>query len=53
VHGVDVWAEPARAKAMIGNLADGVRLFDRLTGEQLITYTAMMFSVPRERSRGA
>jgi len=26
-----------------------VRLFDRLTGEQLITYTAMMFSVPREQ----
>ncbi|MFT3798680.1 ABC transporter ATP-binding protein [Microbacterium sp.] len=47
VHGVDVWADPAAAKAMIGNLADGVRLFDRLTGEQLITYTAMMFSLPR------
>jgi len=49
VHGVDLWADPVRAKAMIGNLADGVRLFDRLTGEQLITYTAMMFSVPREQ----
>ena len=48
VHGVDVWADPVSAKAMIGNLADGVRLFDRLTGEQLITYTAMMFGLPRE-----
>lgn len=47
VHGVDVWADPAVAKRMIGNLADGVRLFDRLTGEQLITYTAMMFGLPR------
>ncbi|AUG30154.1 ABC transporter ATP-binding protein [Microbacterium hominis] len=52
VHGVDVWADPVRAKAMIGNLADGVRLFDRLTGEQLLTYTAMMFSVPREQIAG-
>ncbi|MBF4561941.1 ABC transporter ATP-binding protein [Microbacterium sp. VKM Ac-2870] len=52
VHGVDVWADPVRAKSMIGNLADGVRLFDRLTGEQLITYTAMMFSVPREQIAG-
>lgn len=52
VHGVDVWADPARAKAMIGNLADGVRLFDRLTGEQLITYTAMMFSLPRPEIAG-
>jgi ABC-2 type transport system ATP-binding protein len=47
VHGIDVWADPVAAKRVIGNLADGVRLFDRLTGEQLITYTAMMFGVPR------
>jgi len=47
VHGIDVWQDPVTAKRMIGNLADGVRLFDRLTGEQLITYTAMMFGVPR------
>ena len=52
VHGVDVWADPVRAKSIIGNLADGVRLFDRLTGEQLITYTAMMFSLPREQIAG-
>jgi ABC-2 type transport system ATP-binding protein len=47
VHGIDVWQDPVAAKRMIGNLADGVRLFDRLTGEQLITYTAMMFGIPR------
>jgi ABC-2 type transport system ATP-binding protein len=48
VHGVDVWAEPVAAKAMIGNLADGVRLFDRLTGKQLVTYTGMMFGLARD-----
>ncbi|MDQ1216748.1 MULTISPECIES: ABC transporter ATP-binding protein [Microbacterium] len=47
VHGIDVWRDPVAAKRTIGNLADGVRLFDRLTGEQLITYTAMMFGLPR------
>ncbi|WP_417564709.1 ABC transporter ATP-binding protein [Microbacterium sp.] len=47
VHGIDVWTNPVEAKRTIGNLADGVRLFDRLTGEQLITYTAMMFGIPR------
>ncbi len=52
VHGVDVWAQPVAAKRLIGNLADGVRLFDRLTGEQLITYTAMMFDVAREEIPG-
>ncbi len=49
VHGVDVWTDPAAAKRMIGNLADGVRLFDRLTGAQLISYTALMYGLPREQ----
>jgi ABC-2 type transport system ATP-binding protein len=48
VHGVDVWADPLVAKRMIGNLADGVRLFDRLTGEQLIAYTGRLFGLPRD-----
>ncbi|QEW04950.1 ABC transporter ATP-binding protein [Microbacterium lushaniae] len=48
IHGVDMWADPVRAKAMIGNLADGVRLFDRLTGEQLVVYTGMMFGLARD-----
>lgn len=48
VHGVDVWAQSVQAKRLIGNLADGVRLFDRLTGEQLLTYTAMMFGIERD-----
>jgi len=47
VHGIDVWQRPVEAKRIIGNLADGVRLFDRLTGEQLLTYTAMMFGIAR------
>ncbi len=55
VHGVDVWSDPLAAKRMVGNLADGVDLFDRLTGEQLITYTGMLFSMNRtviaERTR--
>ena len=36
VHGTDVWAEPLKAKRLMGVLPDGVRLFDRLTGEQQI-----------------
>jgi ABC-2 type transport system ATP-binding protein len=51
IHGVDVWEHPVQAKAMIGNLADGVRLFDRLTGEQLVTYTGMMFGLARDDIR--
>lgn len=47
IHGIDVWRQPVQAKRMIGNLADGVRLFDRLTGEQLVTYTGELFGLPR------
>ena len=32
VHGVDVWAQPAKAAPLLGVLPDGLRLFDRLTG---------------------
>ncbi len=42
VHGVDIWAVPARAKAMLGVLPDGMRLFDRLTGRELITYAGLL-----------
>ncbi|BDV30907.1 ABC transporter ATP-binding protein [Microbacterium terricola] len=48
ILGVDMWADPLRAKGLIGNLADGVKLFDRLTGEQLITYNGMLFGLDRE-----
>ncbi|GGI36800.1 ABC transporter ATP-binding protein [Cnuibacter physcomitrellae] len=48
IHGVDMWAEPLKAKALLGNLADGVKLFDRLTGEQLITYNGMLFGLDRD-----
>ena len=47
ICGVEVWQDPVRAKAMVGVLSDGVRLFDRLTGAQLIMYTGMMFGLPR------
>src|SRR6476619_7070099 len=40
VHGVDVWQHPLQAKKLMGVLPDGVRLFDRLTGEQLVSYAA-------------
>lgn len=48
VHGIDVWRDPVTAKGMLGNLADGVKLFDRLTGEQLVTYNALLFGIPHD-----
>jgi ABC-2 type transport system ATP-binding protein len=48
VTGVDVWAEPRRAKQLMGVLPDGVHLFDRLTGRQLVTYSGLLRGMDRE-----
>ncbi|MEO7015259.1 MAG: ABC transporter ATP-binding protein [Leifsonia sp.] len=47
LHGVDVWREPIRAKSMVGVLSDGVRLFDRLTGLQLVEYAGLLSGMDR------
>ena len=51
VHGIDVWQQPLEAKRLIGNLADGVDLYDRLTGEQLITFSGELFGLDRSTLR--
>jgi ABC-2 type transport system ATP-binding protein len=48
VHGQDLWASPLAVKAMLGVLPDGVKLFDRLTGEQLITYAGLLQGLDRD-----
>jgi ABC-2 type transport system ATP-binding protein len=52
VHGIDVWQRPLDAKRLIGNLADGVDLYDRLTGEQLITFSGQLFGIDRATLKG-
>ncbi|MFU8947165.1 ATP-binding cassette domain-containing protein [Mycetocola zhadangensis] len=42
VHGVDVWENPDKAKRSIGVLPDRLRLFDRLTGAQLLYYSGVL-----------
>jgi len=48
IHGVDVWADRLEAKRLVGVLSDGVRLFDRLTGTQLVTYSGLLRGMPRD-----
>ena len=42
VLGHNVWADPGAAKGRLGVLPDGVRLFDRLTGPELLAYTGLL-----------
>ena len=48
VLGVDVWSDPVAAKSRIGVLPDGLRLFDRLTGRQLVTYAGLLRGLGRD-----
>lgn len=45
---MDVWGQPLEAKKLMGILPDGVRLFDRLTGEQLVTYAGLLRGMDRD-----
>lgn len=51
VGGIDVWREPIEAKKLLGVLPDRMRLFDRLTGAQMLYYSAVLHGVDRERAR--
>jgi len=48
VHGLDVWTNLVEAKRRLGVLSDGVRLFDRLTGLQLVTYAGLLHGMERD-----
>ncbi len=48
LHGVDVWRNLIEAKKLVGVLNDGVRLFDRLTGLQLVTYAGLLNGMDRD-----
>lgn len=45
INGFDVWADPVRAKSIIGVLPDGLRLFERLTGRELLLYGGLLRSM--------
>ncbi len=48
VDGVDVWADPVAAKALMGVLPDGMRLFDRLSGRELLRYVGRLRRLPED-----
>ena len=48
VLGQWVWPEPGLVKQQIGVLPDDLRLFERLTGIELLTYLGLLRSLPRD-----
>jgi ABC-2 type transport system ATP-binding protein len=51
VDGTNVWRSPAAAKSKLGVLPDRMRLFDRLTGAQMLYYSAVLHGLDRTAAR--
>ena len=46
INGLDVWADPPAAKAVIGVVPAEARLFERLSGEELLEYAGRLRGLP-------
>jgi ABC-2 type transport system ATP-binding protein len=51
IAGADVWTDPPAAKALIGVVPAEARLFERLSGEELLEYAGRLRGIPAEESR--
>jgi ABC-2 type transport system ATP-binding protein len=51
VDGHDVWADPPAAKAVIGVVPAEARLFERLSGEELLEYSGRLRGLPAAEAR--
>jgi ABC-2 type transport system ATP-binding protein len=51
INGVSVWADPAAAKAVIGVVPAEVRLFERLSGQELLEYAGRLRGLPAGEAR--
>ncbi|PZG47583.1 ABC transporter ATP-binding protein [Spongiactinospora gelatinilytica] len=47
IDGVDVWQDPVVVKANIGVLPEGLRLFERLSGRELLSYNGQLRGIPK------
>jgi|GEM_PF-3844995 len=48
ISGHDVWTDPVAVKSRIGILPEGLRLFERLSGRELLAYTGRLRGLPGE-----
>ncbi len=50
VDGLDVWNDPSAIKARIGIVPEDLRLFERLTGREMLEYVALLRGLPRSEA---
>src|ERR1700685_4618736 len=51
INGRDVWADPAAAKAAIGVVTADARLFERLSGAEMLEYAGRLHGLPAAGAR--
>src|ERR1700690_987715 len=51
INGPDMWADPPAAKAVIGVVPAEARLFERLSGEELLEYAGRLRGMPAGEAR--
>jgi ABC-2 type transport system ATP-binding protein len=51
IKGLDVWADPPAAKAVIGVVPAEARLFERLSGEEVMEYAGRLRGLPAAEAR--
>jgi len=51
INGLAVWADPPAAKAIIGVVPAEARLFERLSGEELLEYAGRLRGLPAGQAR--
>ena len=51
INGLDMWADPPAAKAIIGVVPAEARLFERLSGEELLEYAGRLRGMPAGEAR--
>jgi ABC-2 type transport system ATP-binding protein len=51
INGLDVWADPRAAKAVIGVVPDQARLFERLSGAEMLEYAGRLHGLPAAEAR--
>jgi ABC-2 type transport system ATP-binding protein len=51
INGRDVWADPAAAKAAIGVVTAEARLFERLSGAEMLEYAGRLHGLPAAGAR--
>ena len=50
VDGIDVWSDPRELKTRIGVVGEDLRLFERLTGREMLQYIALLRGFDRDEA---